>query len=399
MLLVATLGVGLGTSGMVSFNAGLFVTNLQIHAGVSRTQFGLAYFGFTFFAALAAPLVGMFVDRLGARPVILGGIVGLSACYLALGTVRLSTSSYIVLMSALGALGAASSSVGYTRIVNGAFKESRGLALGITQSGGGASGAIVPLLVMFVMARFGWQSGYIALGILALPMFPLVFLLVGKKNGASVATTDAGDIGFGTILTNRIFWIQGFAFCAMLLAFSGHMIHLAPTLEARGIHGQSLARNLSLFGISIILSRIGCGWMADLFQARLIGAAIALISGLGCLAISFGTPLVVSLGVAGLGCSIGAELDLLSYMSVRHFGLRTYGRVYAAQYGALVLMTGLGPIWVGAMCDLSKDYHGALLVSAGLAVCASVAFLFLPVLPKRWVLASTAMNSLSSKHD
>jgi cyanate permease len=77
---------------------------------------------------------------------------------------------------------------------------------------------------------------------------------------------------------------------------------------------------------------------------------------------------------------------LLSYMSVRHFGLRTYGRVYAAQYGALVLMTGLGPIWVGAMYDLSKDYHGALLVSAGLAVCASVAFLFLPVLPKRWVL-------------
>ncbi len=99
----------------------------------------------------------------------------------------------------------------------------------------------------------------------------------------------------------------------------------------------------SLFGLTVILGRVSCGYLVDRYFAPyvavvfLVGPAV----GIALLALDSGTS-TVYLAAVLLGLGLGAEFDLLSYFISRYLGLKVYGKIYGLMYSAFSLGAGSG---------------------------------------------------------
>src|SRR3972149_6241777 len=100
-------------------------------------------------AGLLAPLVGVFIDRFGARRVVLLGVAIIGASFLLLSSIDSLYFFYgTFLLMAIGndcALGTAQ----YVAVANW-FSKRRGLALGVLSSGYGAAGVMGVVLVLLI---------------------------------------------------------------------------------------------------------------------------------------------------------------------------------------------------------------------------------------------------------
>ena len=55
-----------------------------------------------------------------------------------------------------------------------------------------------------------------------------------------------------------------------------------------------------------------------------------------------------------LGLAVGAEIDIVAYLTTRYFGFRRYGVIYGWLYGMFIFGTGVGPPLMGAVFDSSR---------------------------------------------
>ena len=119
-------------------------------------------------------------------------------------------------------------------------------------------------------------------------------------------------------------------------------------------------------------------WLADRLEAPRIGAVCCALCALGCLALAWQGAAFAWLGAVALGTAMGAEADLIGYLTARYFGMANYGRLYAVQYASFMLMGGVSPLWIGALADATGGYTVPLLVTVGGLAVAIVLFLRLP---------------------
>jgi len=372
VVLAAASGAGLGIAGLLTYTAGIFAKDLEAEIGLSRTALGAAFFGTTVTLAIALPLVGRLVDRFGPRWPAVFGSVSLAIGFALLGTAVDSVPSYLAVMAGIGFFAACSAPVAYTRAVNAVFDRSRGLALGFTQVGIGVAAMIVPPILAGVVAERGWSAGYLALALIAaLGIIPALAL---PGRGDTVAKTASDD----SQLRSPLFFGLLLAFGMMALAFAGLLTHFVPMLREAGLAAQTAGTIAGLIGASVIVSRIVVGWLADRLEAPRIAATCCALCALGCLALAWQGAALAWLGAIALGTAMGAEADLIGYLTARYFGMANYGRLYAVQYASFMLMGGVSPLWVGALADATGGYAAPLLVTAtGLGI-ASVLFLRLP---------------------
>lgn len=375
-VVAAAAGMGLGVSGLLTYNSGLFLESLNRDISLSKTTFGAAFLVCTLMLAAALPIVGKMVDRYGSRAPAAIGAVALSLGFLGLATLTTSVATYFVIMMAIGFFAAASSPTAYTRSVSGAFSRARGLALGLAQVGIGISAALVPPLVTWLIANQGWKSGYLALaGLAALGLLPA---LLGLKGRNSVSDQAGVSSQFASVWRSRTFLVQLAAFSMMAFAFAGMLAHFVPMLREMGLTLQRAGLLAGLIGISVILSRILVGWLADHTEGSWVAAGACLLCAGGSCALAIGGPALAPLGAVALGCAMGAEGDLVGFLTARYYGLAVYGRAYALQYSGFMISAGISPLWVGMVADATGSYRPALLICAGLLITTSILFLMLP---------------------
>lgn len=381
-LFAATYGTGASAVAILTYTSGVFYAALHDAIGISRFQFGLAFSFATAGLALATPFAGMLMDRFGSRLPIIGGILLLAASLSMVGLFAVSVVTFVGLTALVGILGSPTGPVGYTREVSRHFVRNRGLALGIAQAGAGLSGAILPAIVAAAIGAFDWRAGYFLLAAIALSALPGVLATFRSDERAATAPPTATS-PMGPIVRSRVFQVQLAAFALLSLGTSGLALHFVPMLLEMGSDLATAASWASLIGISIIGSRIGAGWLADRFDAPLICVAICLF-GLGGAAI-FGVNNIelAPLGALLIGCVIGAEIDLLSFMTARFFPPESYGRSYAWQYFGVALASGASPALIGFLADETGGYTLSLIVSACLCAASAGLFILLQSLTRR----------------
>src|SRR6478735_1158760 len=84
----AAFGVGLGISGLLTYNLGLFTADLGREIGLSASVYGAALLGLNLALAAAVPLVGRLVECVGPRATAATGAVLLAAGFAALSQVQ-----------------------------------------------------------------------------------------------------------------------------------------------------------------------------------------------------------------------------------------------------------------------------------------------------------------------
>jgi len=278
----------------------------------------------------------------------------------------------------MGTVAAGSNSVAYMRVLATWFDKSRGLAIGIAGSGTGLGFAYVPLVGQGAISQFGWQGGYVALGLILLCVaLPMVVLLLREQSGAQAGEGEAppasaiGDT-LKQAMVKRDFWMLIAIFVVLAFVLYGLIPHMAPLLGDRGMSPEAAAGVASIFGLATFGGRILIGFLLDKFDARHIGLVFFSLSAAGLALLWAPLPAWAMIFPALLlGGSLGAEVDMLAYLASRYFGLKCFAQIFGVLFGAVMIAMGLGPVAFGFVFDLTGSYQAMLAVGAGLCLLAS----------------------------
>jgi MFS family permease len=371
---IATLGF--------TYSIGAFVGPLVAEFGWTRQQILGVQPLITLAVVTLSAITGWFADRHGVRRLILvsQGLFGLG--FFALAARLESLTSLYVLYFLLAVVGGGTLGIGFARLLAQRFDRQRGLALGLAMSGTGLCGFLVPPYATWAIEHFGWRGGYVALGLLplcvALPLSwrylhddPASLVPSAKRGTDRPAGADAAaglpGLSFVAALRGRQFWFMAVG----LFGCSGMMTALitsaVPLLQEHGTTAAVAARVAGVFGIAVILGRIAVGGLIDRFWGPLVGAALMFPAALAVLALALLHPGVAAsaLIVFVAGLAAGAEVDLMAYLASRYFGLREFGRIFAALYTAFALGPGVMVPLFGRLRDVSGNYDSGLIMVAG----------------------------------
>ena len=332
--------------------------------------------------------MGFIVDRFGVRHVALSGLLGLSLAMALAAATNGQIWFFYLAYTLMALLGAGTIPVTWTRAVTSIFHKQRGLALGIMLSGTGICGILIPQYTVFLVEQFGWRVAY--LGLAALPLFfagPLVFLFFRPAETAAGddAARQAGEAGLtlSQAVKGYRFWILLFSIFLVYMAMSGMVPNLIPALTDQGISPQKAASALSVFGFTVIAGRLVVGYAVDHLWAPGV-ATIAIALPVAGSLILYGDPSFLMACVAAglLGFAAGAELDLMSFLAARYFGLLHYAQIYAFLYAALALASGIAPAIFARIFDETGSYDTGFLIGAGFFGAGAVMILALGRYPR-----------------
>ena len=171
---VSLLGMSTNPGPFVFASFGLFMLAFQREFGWGRGDLSLALTGLTISCAVALPIVGRMIDRVGARRI---QLVSMAIQALLLAVIPLVVSKIwhlTVLLIALGALTASANGVAYMHVISAWFYRKRGLAIGLVMAGTGLGYTYVPVLVRYVIDAYSWRAAYLVLAaIIAFIALPL----------------------------------------------------------------------------------------------------------------------------------------------------------------------------------------------------------------------------------
>lgn len=372
-LLAAAIGNGSGLSGLAFYTFGVFVLPLVAAFGWTRGEVSIAASFLIIGTAITAPLVGSMIDRFGARRVGLISMVALAIGYALLTTIDGTIGTFYAAWLGLSLIGGGTTPVVWTRTVNIWFDRGRGLALGLALAGSGLAGVFAPLLVTKVIAAYGWQGGYLAIGAFILVVStPLIALLlqerpvaggalpagVGSADTAAEPTTPLPGLELAQALRDLAFWKIAVGFFLVSAVIAALIINLIPLLVDRGLDASKAAGIAGVMGIAVLVGRVVIGMLLDHLPSSLVAAVVLGLCALGCFVLSLpDAPLwVVGVSVLSLGLAAAAEVDLVAYLSSRFFGMRAYGKVYGWQLTSFYLGAAVGPLAAGMAYDRFGSY-------------------------------------------
>ena len=378
------LGLAVGVHALPFGTSGLFLGPLTTTFGWSRAEVSMGPTLLFLCLGATAPVFGAVVDRLGARRVILPCLAALVLFFLAASQINGSLPLYYALFVAAGILAVGSATPTYTRIVNARFVAARGRALGIALIGTGLSSAAIPPLLDWVIATWGWRAGYIALGVVVAVAAPLVALLIGPGEGRSRRAGEESGLPISAVMRDPLLWGLGLLFLMVALAVGGFSSHfIAMTTDAGG-RATDAARLMGAGGVFLIFGRLLTGFLIDRYFAPRVATTILAISAAGFFLIALGDPSLAVVGLIAAGLAFGAEIDLVSYLVARYFGLASYARAYGVLYAFVVVGTALSPTLYGWCYDVFGSYRPVLVGAGGLLAAAALGFLALRTFPERF---------------
>ncbi|MBX9604770.1 MAG: MFS transporter [Gammaproteobacteria bacterium] len=380
LLATATYACGTGVSALVYYSFGLFVEPLQQHFGWSRGEISTALVFGSFGLVLAAPALGWCMDRVGARRVALVAIPALGLVLLLLSRFEGPRALFYSLFLLLNVAGIGTSSILYSRAVAGSFDAARGLALGLTLAGPGTAAILLPLLMTAVIGEWGWRAGFVTLALLAFSPWLPVWRWLQPSVAQAKPGLEAGLEGLTprAAFASRTFWVLTIGFGATAVACSAVVVHLVPLLRDAGLKPGEAARIAALVGMGVILGRVGIGFLVDRLFAPRVAATIFVITAAGCALLLAAGADAAREAAFLIGFALGAEVDLLAYLTSRYFGLRHFGVIYATIYAVFWIGSACGPTLAGRLFDRYGNYDLALALVAGLFLFGAAACLALP---------------------
>jgi MFS family permease len=383
---VATVWFVLAVAYGVFFSFSIFYVALLEEFRWSRALTAGAISTSTLLQGLLAPIAGIVVDRVGARRVILAGVVLLSASLMLAATIRSPWELYLHtgLMGAMGIVGLGWVPMGV--LLSHWVTERRGRLVGLAFSGMGVGIFVLGPLSQWLIVRLGWRAASLAIGAAVLVV---VLPIAGWGCREPVAPkarslpSDAdrragGEATLEAALRTRAFWALFAAYFLTPLAVfpvSTHQIAFAVDL------GFPRLLVASIFGVMGLMSSVGrplFGVLADRFGGALsatisfgctAGGALALVA-------AEAWPHTVWLGVYALlfGLGFGARGPIITAIAAELFGGRRFGVIY----GVLSMGNGvggaLGPWFAGVIHDALGSYRMAFLLCVLFSALGAVCF-------------------------
>ncbi len=358
-------------------------------------------------ASVGAPLIGYIADRTGWNKVIAISIVLFSLGLMVLAGAPASHAFIVTIGILIGMAGAGTTPAGYIAVISLVFDRRLGLALGLAMIGSGVGGAAMPIIAGRLLVLLDWRLTYVCVGgfclVTGVVAHQLIFrTLANSESAAGSGTTGQAaeevlPAGDGLTLSQAIrdyrYWLIGVVVVLVAGATLGTYVHLVSYATDRGISPALAAQSAGLVGFGIALGRIGVGLMLDKLFAPLVALGSFLLGAAGNYLLT--TDILQSawpLPLAGVlvGLAMGAEGDLVPFLTKRYFGVRAFGSIYGPLMGLAGIGSALGAYAYGWCFDLLQSYTPILQASAIICCICGFAILFLG--PYRFGLMEAKQN-------
>jgi predicted MFS family arabinose efflux permease len=377
----AFVGVMTSFAPIVPYTFSLFLNPLHASLGWRRESLDGAFGLAAITVALVSPLIGILLDRFPPRRIILPSIVVFACALASLSRLGPGIGRFYLTFFVMGLVANGTAQFAYTRTMITWFQKHRGFALALILTGSGVGSILIPPLTQWTISNYGWRSGYLLLGGIALLGFPLTALLV-RNRPAPILREKAANASGATVssaLASTAFWVL--AGITILSAFSenGLVTNLSAILTQHGIPVESAALALSVRGGAGIVARLFVGLLIDRLSPQRIQTCVLALAAAGSLVLVIASSTGVALiGAALLGIGLGSEADVGPYLLARYFGRRHFSVLYGLTWTAYAIGGGIGPVVVGHFFDRTGSYpHQMLLVLALFAFAAAAVSLLL----------------------
>ena len=358
-----------------------------------RTEFGwdnadtaLAFSLRNEVGGMGAVLVGIAIDRIGARIVLFVGILMTASGVFIMSYMSEIWHFYVIMIYIALGSSAAAGQVGLTAIATW-FRDRRTFAMSIMTLGGGIGGLFV-VIIAWIVEFAGWRD---ALRVLALFMFILGISLAGnvrtrpqnhhqpldgKKNNTLQKSADnlpePIDTGVSVkeALKSRAFIFLSIALMGSSFGFVAIVVHQIPYFETQlGMSKSMAGSTIAIFTTFSIIGRFGFGWMADKTskQFMLMIAIILLASGLIILGFSQNFWIAL-LGIIVAAPGFGGTIPLAPSMTADYFGTKYFGTINGLLRFVSTTGSATGPWVVGKLVDINGDYVIGWFVSAAVVL-------------------------------
>lgn len=389
VVLAASAGAAMSAIG--SYATSLFFEPLERAFGWSRVEISSVHLFGAAAAILFAPAMGHVVDRLGARRVGILAILAITLGFSSLGLTGPSIWHWRALWVALALIAVLHQPMVWSSAVTGFFSAGRGFALAVTLSGTSICSVITPPLAVWLIDSFGWRMAFPGLALCwAIVVLPLVLLFFTSttdraRAAGEQATARAAHAGFlaafrSEAMTPRFLQllVAGFSIALVVVSVA---LTIVPILSSGGIARGTAAGIAALLGIASICGRLSIGLLLDRFSGRTIAAVAVCLPIVGSLVLlgNPGSTGAAAIAVVIFGFALGAELDILAYLTSRYFPVRSFAMLFGTVGSFVGLAGALGPVLLNWAYDATGSYDLALW--GIVPVCLASAALFVTLGP------------------
>jgi MFS family permease len=367
------------------FGYGVFLKVLEEELEWSRTVLSSASSLSILVMGFFAMIAGQLSDRFGPRWVLTATGITTGMGYFLMSTMN-APWQLLLFYGLLVGLGFASHDVVTLSSVASWYPRRRGLVTGIVKAGSGCGQILVPLLVVWLVAEWGWRDAIATLGILAGVLLVVFAQLMQRRPSTTVQVDDQNRIdtsseglSFKQATKDRMLW----TFCAIQFCFIPSMmtvpLHIVPHATDLGMAPPLAAAVLSVLGAASIVGRLLVGHLIDRFGARtvlsicLATLLVALVM-LRLIDMPFWLfPIALIYGMAHGGLFTAVSPSIAEY-----FGMRSHGAIFGAVLFCGTISGAAGPVVAGMVFDRFRSYDLAFTILAALAITGTMLALSLP---------------------
>jgi predicted MFS family arabinose efflux permease len=380
--LVLAASVGFSFFSIMLAATGLFMEPLAKEFHWSRTLLSSGPSIATTITAILSPFFGVLIDRYGSRPIVLPGLVLTTLSIAAFGLANGSAVQWVMLWVLFGVVAVCIKSTAWTAAVLGIFKQSRGLALGLTLSGTAVAQTAVPPLANWLIESFGWRGAYVWMGFgwggITMLLCLLFFFDARDRAAAKAAAEPAAPTEPAELtgltpkeaLRDSALWRVGISNFVVMVLTIGLAIHLFPILTEAGVSRANAAWLTSLGGIAGIVGKLVTGFLLDRYRPNWIGGITLGVTALCFLLLMEGvrSPTLIIFAMLVNGYAAGTKTQITGFLTASYGGMKNFGVIYGVMAALMALASGLGPMVAGLIYDLSGGYGPFL--AAGAVGCA-----------------------------
>lgn len=388
-----------GSSFGQTFLVALFVPFISASLALNATEFANIYAGITIGSALCLPVVGRWIDKVDILSYSMA-----TMALLALGCLLISVAENVwMLIAALFVLRLAGqglmSHVSMTGIAR-YFSRNRGRALAIASFGFPLAEALMPAILLALIALFGWRYIYGGSAVfILLVLMPTAILLVrgdkkfripptksdAPKNTPDpdpAQTDDSATSAAATPPTQsdhpRLFKSVYVWFCMPMLAappliMTALFFHQGAISDNKGIDLGWFAAGFTVFAVTSVLGAFGSGPLIDKHSARRLFPwhLVPLMVGVVVLAATM-TPFAILIYMGLVGITTGFATTLRTAIIPELVPLDEIGAVRSTLTAVMVLASAMGPAIYGWMFAASMSIEMMLIITLIAMVLVSV---------------------------
>ena len=373
----------------------VFIYPMSQELGWSRTLIAGAVSAGALASMALSPAVGWAIDRFGARPVLVAGVLTVGASMTSLAWATIPATFYVAYAAARVVFHTAAP-IGAGTVTSRWFVRMRGRAVGVIFLCGAIGGVVFTMLAALVIDSHGVKAAWISLGVVTLAVSLLPNLLLVAERPETLGLRPDGDperdpqaATPGNIrpdtdswstkeaVRTASFWILVVMGFATFFVHAGVNVHIAAYLRDQGLSLTNAASVVTASWVVSAAGSVGWGWMMERAPARLmysgmmamLAASVLLLFLAGGMAGALAAAVLIGLVAAG-----GNIIPAVVYAD--YYGRNSLGKIRGIGEIGVLVGQSTGPLLAGLVFDLRGSYALIFVVFAAIAAAGSVVVLW-----------------------